>query len=133
MPYNSVNYTIHRKNIHNVRMPKATYDRLQSNWFDSSYLGADDYGQKLLYPGLIVAVDAATYKYVPYNSAASYGTGSDTAVGVWDTFADVTMGDTDGSPLYHGKLIEAYCYVLGETVGTISSTVKSHLTDIKFI
>jgi hypothetical protein len=101
---------------------------------DSSYIAADGTtALKYVYPGLVVAVDSTTGKYVPYSSGASYGTGSDTAVGVMDEFLDVTQGDEAITPIWHGKLIEVYCYVYGMAAGTISAGIKTSLDDIEWV
>ncbi len=113
-----------------LKVPGSLYDRKQSNWFDRTYIPDDTAGQRYVRPGMVVAVDTDTNKYVPYNSGASYGTGSDTAVGVLDTFEILTLGDTATEPVYHGKIIEAHAYVFGTALGTISAGVK---TDIPYI
>jgi len=109
------------------------FDRLISNFFDSTYAGEDSTGQKYVYPGLVVARDTDTNKFVPYSSGASYGTGSNTAVGVLDEFLDVTMGDEAITPVYLGKLIEAHVYVYGVAVGTVSGAVKTALARIEWV
>ncbi len=112
---------------------EGPFMRLLSNWLDSSYFATDASGNKYAYPGLVLAKDTATNKYVPYSSTTSYGTGSNTAVGVLDRVMDVSLGDEAIAPIYHGALVEAYCFVYGGALGTISGTVKGHLADIKWI
>lgn len=121
-----------RKAILNIKSGHH-FDRLLSNWIDSSYIAQDSTGQKYVYPGVVVAVDSSTNKYVPYNVSASYGTGSDTAVGVMDEFIDVTLGDVSVTPIYQGKLIEAHCYAYGGAVGTVSNAIKTALAQIKWV
>ena len=135
MPYNQNTHTIHRENIHNIKMPKSFYERGLSNWIDTSYFPNDSSGQIYVHPGLILAkyTSADSYKYVPYVSDASYGVGSDTAVGVLDIFLDVTLGEKDVSPIFHGSLIEDYCYVLGGTKGDISASIKSDIPDVYWV
>ncbi len=133
MPYNSLTHIIHRENIHQIKMPKSTYERKLSNWVDRSYFVEDAQGQIYVKPGLILAQDTTSYKYVPYNSGAAYGTGSDTAVGVLDILLNLTLGEEDTSPIFHGSLIEAYCYFLGGADGAISSTIKTQLSDINWV
>lgn len=130
MPY----YTSRsRRPIHEVKHGHH-HSRLLSNWLDSSYIAADGTtGQKYVYPGLVVAVDSSTNKYVPYSAGASYGTGSNTAVGVMDEFLDVTFGDEAITPIWHGGLIEAYCYVYGSAAGTIAAGIKTSLDDIVWV
>ena len=134
MPYNQVQHTVHRENMHNILITREVYARLLSNEFDATYWPEAANGQKYVYPGLVLAQVQAdqAYKYVPYDSSASYGTGSDTAVGVLNEFIDVTLGDQAVSPLYHGTLIEQYCYV-GAGKTAVTATVKTHLTDINWV
>lgn len=112
---------------------EGPFSRLLSNWLDSSYFATDSAGQKYAYPGMIVAKDTDTGKYVPYSGTASYGTGSDTAVGVLDTFEDVTLEDVAIAPIFHGSIVERYCHAYGGDLGTVAAGVKTALTDIKWI
>ena len=128
MPY--IN-SIDREEFLEIKVPGGLFDRTNSNWLEDSYFVADSRtAQKYVRPGLIVAVDTDTNKYVPYNVSASYGTGSDTAVGILDTFEILTLGEVAVAPLYHGKVIEAHCYIFGGALGTITAAVKSDLPDI---
>jgi hypothetical protein len=113
--------------------PDAHYTRLVSNWFDRQYIPDDDNGERYVRPGMIVARNTDTNKYVPYSSGGSYGTGSDTAVGVLDTFEIVTLGDTSVAPVYTGEIIEQNAYVFGGTLGSISAGIKSALTQIAWV
>lgn len=119
-----------------IKVPGTLYDRLhKSNWFKYDTIGLDSMGQRYARPGMIVAQlgAAGSYKYVPYSEAASYGTGSDTAVGVLDTFEILTLGDEAIDPISHGTLIEAHCYVYGEDLGNIPAGVKSALANIQWV
>jgi hypothetical protein len=110
--------------------------RRASNWLDASKFVAGENGQKEIYPGLVVAQNTATYKWVPYNSSASYGPGSDgvdSVLGVMDTFEDVSWGDQAIAPVFHGKVIERHCYVFGQPIGTIAGAVKTALPDLEWI
>jgi hypothetical protein len=107
--------------------------RRGSNFLDSSYFVAGSNGQKEVYPGLIVAQDTDTMKWVPYSATASYGTGSDTAKGVMDTFEDVTWGDQTIAPIFHGKVIARHCYVFGEDLDSVSNAVKTALPDVEWM
>ena len=89
--------------------------------------------QRFMYPGMIVAQNSAGTYYVPYNASAAYGAGSDTAVGVLREFWNCTLGDPIIEPIKHGKLIEAHCFVLGGTVGTVPAGVKTDLPDITWV
>lgn len=107
-----------------------------SNWLDSSKFVAGDNGQKEVMPGLIVARNTSTYKWVPYNASASYGPGSDgtnSVLGVMDTFEDVSWGDQAIAPVFHGKVIERHCYVFGQPLDSVTSTVKTALPDIEWL
>lgn len=110
--------------------------RRASAWLESSYFSLGTNGQKEVYPGLIVAQNTASYKWCPYSAAASYGPGTDgtnSVLGVMDTFEDVSWGDQAIAPVFHGKVIERHCYVLGDDLGTISSTIKTKLPDIEWL
>lgn len=120
---------IHREEIPVVKRQVDHELRRTANAFDSSVILADGRtGQKYVYPGLIMAQRSDTYKYVPYSSGASYGAGSDTAIGILDELLEVTEGDQACSPVYHGHFIEAHCRVFGLARGVISSTIKTHLS-----
>src|SRR3990167_6217946 len=119
-----------RNPIHQI-LQGHHHERLISNWLDSSYIAEDSTGQKYVYPGLIVAQDTTTKKFVPYSAGASYGTGSDTPVGVMDEFLDVTLGDEAITPVWHGGVIEAHCYLYGSAMGSGLSGVKTTLNKIK--
>jgi hypothetical protein len=119
-----------------IKVPGSFYDRRKSNWLDATYFVDDASGQKYVRPGLVVAQRTDTYKWVPYNVSASYGPGSDgtnSKLGVLDTFEIVTLGDEAIAPLYHGKLIESHCYIFGSTLGTITAAVKTALPDIEWV
>ena len=110
--------------------------RRASNFLDSSYFVAGDNGQKEVYPGLIVAQNTDTKKWVPYSATASYGAGSDgtsSVLGVMDTFNDVTWGDQTIAPIYHGKVIKRHCYVFGQDLDSVSAAVKSALPDVEWV
>ncbi|MBD3284651.1 hypothetical protein GF395_04395 [Candidatus Uhrbacteria bacterium] len=125
----------HREEFLAVKIPGGFFDRRKSNWLDSQYFVEDSEGQKYVRPGLIVAQNTATYKWVPYNLAASYGAGSDgtnSKLGILDTFEIVTLGDEAVAPLYHGKVIEEHCYVFGNGLDSITAAVKTALPDIEW-
>lgn len=107
--------------------------RALANLFDSQYILADAQGQKYVYPGLIVAQDTSTYKYVPYNASAAYGTGSDTAIGILDELLELGAGDQACTPVVHGEFIEANCRVFGLARGVISGTIKTQLVGIFWV
>lgn len=121
----------HRQ-VYNV-LRDLHFSKHSSRFLDSSYIAADTYSNKYAYPGMIVALDSSTSKYVPYSSGASYGTGSDTAVGVLTEFHDVTYGDKLIAPVWHAILKENYCFAYGGVLGTVSAAVKSALDDIEWV
>jgi hypothetical protein len=122
-----------------ILMPRSLRDYRGNLWFDASYIPeVDAYGNKIVEPGLIVAkalveTDATygdLYKFVPYNAAAAYGPGSDTAYGI---LAERLYGNVDPGAiavLYHAQVREAQCYILGGTKGVITNAVKTALPDI---
>lgn len=125
-----------RRSFLAVRVVGSLYDRRSSNWLDATYFVAGENGQKEIYPGLVVAQNTVTYKWVPYSATASYGAGSDgtnSVLGVLDTFEDLSWGDQAIAPVLHGRLIERHCYVFGGQLGTISATVKSKLPDVDWV
>ena len=101
--------------------------------FDSTYLVADANNEKWLYAGTVLAVDSSTTQYVPYSATAAYGTGSDTAVGLAETPYDMTLGDVAVAALIQGAVKEDYCLIFGGALGTITNTVKGHLTHIMWV
>ncbi len=109
------------------------FDRLISNFLDATYIAADANLQKLVQPGMVLARDATTNKYVPYSAGASYGSGSSTAVAMLDEYLDITMGEVAITPIWHGKLKEAFCYVYGSAMGTIPAAVKTALDDVEWV
>ena len=108
------------------------YDTLKALSFRAALIAEDSDAHRYLYPGMIIA-QSGSY-YVPYSPTASYGTGSDTAVGILPDFVDATL-DTEPvmEPGFHGRAIEAHCYVLGGAVGTVPDAVKTALSDIYWL
>jgi hypothetical protein len=110
------------------------HNRLLSNWLDAQYIAADSTTQKYVEPGLVVGQDGVTWKYVPYNVVpGTYGSYCATPVGVTDELVDETLGDVSVTPIFHGMLIEAYCYIYGSAKGNIPAAVKTALADIKWV
>ena len=96
--------------------------------FQASYLVADSYGSKYLYPGMIVSEDETNGWYVPANVASSYGaySGFTYACGVIYTEYDCTFENQIVAPATRAAVIEANCYIHGVDVGTaIPDAVKS--------
>lgn len=128
-----VNQTVHREEVLTVVADRSHMQTLTGNFLDAAYFTLDSSQHKYIRPGLIVAQETNTKKYVPYNASALYGVGSDTAVGVLDVFVDATLEDPTISPVYHGKLIEAHCYAWGGALGTVAAGVKSALVMVKWV
>jgi hypothetical protein len=108
------------------------YSPGKSRLFDRTYLVDDSNNERWVYEGLVVAVDSTSSKYVPYSSTASYGTGSDTAVGVLVERYNLTLGDKAVAPAWHANMVEDYCYIFGAALGSIPAAVKTSLDDIEW-
>ena len=135
-------FQIDRQEILEVFADRSHVIRLKSNWLARTYFGFDPSTtlEHLVLPGLILAEAASTSTlanyYVPYSATAAYGAGSDTAVGVLGQLVDLTWNDEAVAPVVHAKLIEAHCYVYGETQAssqTISSTIKTQLAQMVWV
>jgi hypothetical protein len=85
---------------------------------------------KYTLPGLVVAYQSVSKKYVPWVVDARHGAGSDTAVGVLNEYLVLSQWDRMCSPLYKGELIEAFCYTEDGLEGVIPAAVKASLTMI---
>lgn len=126
--------TVNREPVEDIKVVGTLYDRAhKSRYLDATYFDglALEGGQLLVRPGLVVAIDSATGKYVPYSETGSYGVGSDAAVGLMDTLENLSLGDVMIDPLVHGAVVEARCYVLGGT--GIPAAVKTALSDINWV
>lgn len=123
----------HREEILEVMADKTHKMTLTDNFLDRNYFTDDSAGQRYIRPGLIVAQETNTNKYVPWNASASYGVGSDTAVGILETFEDATQGDPVVAPVFHGKVIEAHAYAWNGTLGTVAAAVKTSLSMIEWV
>lgn len=128
------NVTTHREEILEVMADRSHMQTLTGNFLESAYFTADSAQHKFVRPGLIVAKNTATKKYTPWNASPSYGPGSNLAVGVLDVpLMDVSLEDAAISPVFHGKLIEAHCYVYGGVLGVIPTAVKDALEQIEWV
>lgn len=108
--------------------------RDKSNFLEKSYFTTAADNSVSVIEGMIVAKNSTTKKYTPYSATVSYGPGSDTAVGVLEVRQDATYMDPAISPVAHGKVIEANCYVYGQNgTGSIPAAVKSALDDIIWV
>ncbi len=92
-----------------------------------SYFSPDSYGNRYIYPGLIVCEDPSTYMYVPANESGSYGAYSfyTYASGILYTMYDTTFETQIVAPATRASAVEKFCYVLGGTLGVVPDDVKS--------
>jgi len=111
---------------------KHVWDVGKSLPFNASYLAEDEYGQKFLYPGMIVAYNDDETMYVPYNEDGSYGELSSYPVGVNYVLYDCTFRDQIIAPATRAAVIEAHCFVYGGSLGDISDEVKEALRLIQW-
>lgn len=103
-----------------------------SNFLITNYFNEDQFGQKIVRAGLIVA-QLSDGRYTPWSAANAYGHGSLTAFGVLQDPQDVTYDTAAIAPITHGQLVEAHCYVYGATTkGSIPAAVKTALDDIQW-
>jgi hypothetical protein len=102
--------------------------------FDRTYVPANSYGERFLYPGMIVGRNCDQSKYVPYSTGgASYGAYSSYAVGIIYILYDFTYEEQIVAPATRAAAIEAHCYVYGSgTLGSIPDAVKT-ATGMKLI
>lgn len=116
--------------------------RLPGGFLNKECFPQDANGDRIVYQGLILGqVDGGLYAsgmtasqtyYVPYSAAATYGTGSDTAVGILAEIHDATVTDWQIAPVDRGTAYEKRCYEGGGPLGTVSDAVKTDLSDIKW-
>lgn len=104
----------------------------ESRMFEASYITYNSDNERWIYAGLLVAEHTTTGKYVPYNASASYGAGSDTAVGILKEPYDVTNGDEPVAPVTHATVHERFCYLWGGAVGTVPSGAKTNLSLVQW-
>jgi hypothetical protein len=126
--------TIEREEFQVVVVEPDHVLRLPSGFLERSYFSADASGNVRVSPGLILAKNSTSLKYTPYSATVSYGPDSDTAVGILEVPEDATYDDPGISPVVHGKVLEASCYVYGATSkGSIPAAVKTALDDVIWI
>jgi hypothetical protein len=141
MPFNQNDHSFFNAVPGEIKMPHGLYDYHGSYWFEETYFPVDARGNRYIDPGLVVAVAVmstdVTYgdvvRAVPYNADGSYGTGSDTAVGLLDIRLNATLQAEGVGLLYHGQVRQRNCYVLGQTKGVISAAVKTALSDVDWV
>jgi len=93
--------------------------------FDSTYLSAGTYGEKYMYPGLLVAFNATKTKYVPWNESASYGSYSSYLEGLLYIFQDFTFQEQIVAPATRCAAVVENCYVYGGSVGDIPMAART--------
>lgn len=93
--------------------------------FDSTYLVADSYGNKFLYPGLLVAFNATKTKYVPFNASSSYGAYSAYLEGIIYDLYDFSFQDQVVAPATRCAAVVDNCYIYGGTIGDISLAART--------
>ncbi len=98
---------------------------------------ADSYGQKVVYPGTVIAritgSNLSTYQQgVVKVAAPTYGPGSDVAFGLLRSLADLTYGSKLVHLVRGGVAREALVTDQG-TVGTVQAATKTALTHIDWV
>ena len=124
----------------------ASTDRLgiaDSYIYEKAYatLTGED-GASWVREGLVVAITtvAGKKKYAPYMSDASYGTGSDTPVGILHQRVSLSLNhpfSTDKAdrivePIYSGEVNSDYIYTQEDGMGAVPAAVKAALPLIYF-
>jgi len=111
---------------------RAVLDVLSRLWdvgislaFDSTYLTADSYGNKWLYPGMLVAFNSEKTKYVPWNSSSSYGSYSAYLEGILYVLQDFSFQEQIVAPATRCAAIVDHCYVYGGTMGDIPMAART--------
>lgn len=98
-----------------------TYD---SRMFDAATcIGLNVNNERLIYPGMIVAISSVTNNYVPYNAAAAYGAGSANPIGILRDFHNCTLGDKAIEPIVHARVPAARCFIYGQAAGAYNIPV----------
>jgi len=120
--------TIEQKAVH--RVVSHIWDVNRSLPFDSSYLTADSYGNKYLYPGMLVSFNEDKDMYVPFSAAGSYGSYSSYLEGILYFLYDFTYQDQIVAPASRCAAVEHYCYVYGGTMGDIPEEAKSGVASL---
>ena len=107
-------------------------ERKSGKFFNSTLIEEDTNNKNYLYPGMIVAELSDGSYYVPYSLGASYGEGSDDAIGILREFWDATLHMRIVAPVTEGTFIEDYCYILGGELGVVSDAVKTSLSHVQW-
>lgn len=107
-----------------LRVVSKVYNRGKSLFFDQTYVAANTYGERILYPGMLVAFSSDKTQYVPWSAASSYGTYSSYFAGILDDLFDFTFESQVVAPATRAVAIEEHCYVYGGAVGTVPAAIK---------
>ena len=119
--------------IHLEVLASPHFDTYESRFFDRTYVPEDTNGERWLYAGMVMALNHATQKFVPYSSGASYGAGTDTPVMVNTEPYDMTFGEKVVTGTFHAQLVERNCYLYGGARGVIPAAVKTALQQIQWV
>ena len=96
----------------------------------------DSNGERLIDPGMVVSTDTGnlhtgTY-YVPCTTAETYGTDTNTALGILASWHNATE---DSQPLVqvvtHGAALARYCYVVGSAYNSVTNAMWTSMTGIE--
>jgi hypothetical protein len=112
-----------------LRVVSKVWDVGRSLPMSQSYFAPDAYGNRYLYPGLIVGYNDDKTEYVPVDSAGSYGVYATYtyAAGIIADFFDFTYQDQIVAPATRAAFVEQYVYLYGEDLGTVPDEVKAAL------
>lgn len=132
MPLTLGSVQFDNENYHEVLVNRSHTQPGPSRMLEDAYFIADTYGNIRVKPGLIMALNSTSNKYVPWNTSAAYGPGSDTAASLLDVFVDLTYGEEPVSGVTQAHAIEAHCYVWGGDMGTVPAAVKTALKLIEW-
>lgn len=104
--------------------------------FRGDLIPYDDNGERLIDPGMVVSTDTGSLTtgsyYVPCTTAETYGTDTNTAVGILDAWYNATENSQPVvKVLTHGAVLARYCYVIGEGYNTVTDTMWGHLSQIQ--
>lgn len=116
--------------------------RLPTGFLVASFWPLDSSGDRYIRQGVILAevsggvlassMTASQPYYVPYSVSATYGTGSNTAVGILAEPHDETLSDWQVSPVNRGVAVEKRCYEPGGPIGVVTAAVKANLSRIEW-
>ena len=124
MPYRSdygSSYQVHKDVLLSRVFVPASYTFIGGS---NSPVSADSNGNKLLYAGQVVSVDAASGKAYPH----TVGFSAQSVVGVLIEDLDLRYGDEAGTIIVQGWVDENLCIDL-DVFGTVGAAAKTALAD----